>query len=228
VSKPSESAVAANDPDASKDVAAAPAPDLQVEYFKIFRYADTRDWALLAFGTFLACANGVTMPAFSLIFGDLLNSFNVPSDMLSVVSRYALNLVWIGLGTFFASWGSIAIFIGVGERQARRIREEYLRSILKQDMSWFDQHKAGELSTRLVADTELIQEGITQKAQAYVQFMSTFLAGVILGFVKGWQLTLVILAVTPLLAAAGGMFFLFFFPQHRFSTTIHLFPTLLV
>jgi ATP-binding cassette subfamily B (MDR/TAP) protein 1 len=72
-------------------------------------------------------------------------------------------------------------------------------------MSWFDEHRAGELNARLAADTELIQEGISQKFQACVQFMTTFVSGLVLGFVRGWQLTLVILAMLPLLAIGGGM-----------------------
>ena len=37
------------------------------------------------------------------------------------------------------------------ERQTKRIREEYVRSILRQDMTWFNTHQAGELATRLSA-----------------------------------------------------------------------------
>jgi ABC-type multidrug transport system fused ATPase/permease subunit len=38
------------------------------------------------------------------------------------------------------------------ERQVRRIRFALFRSIMHQEMGWFDQLNPGELSSRLVAD----------------------------------------------------------------------------
>lgn len=38
------------------------------------------------------------------------------------------------------------------ERQVRRIRFALFRSIMTQEIGWFDQLNAGELSSRLVAD----------------------------------------------------------------------------
>ena len=34
-------------------------------------------------------------------------------------------------------------------RQCQRIRTELFRSILKQEIGWFDTHESGELNTRL-------------------------------------------------------------------------------
>jgi len=44
---------------ASAGADAAPAPEKQVEYFALFRYATNDDWALLVVGGLLAAANGV-------------------------------------------------------------------------------------------------------------------------------------------------------------------------
>lgn len=38
------------------------------------------------------------------------------------------------------------------ERQVRRIRYALFRSIMTQEIGWFDQLNSGELSSRLVAD----------------------------------------------------------------------------
>jgi ABC-type multidrug transport system fused ATPase/permease subunit len=35
------------------------------------------------------------------------------------------------------------------ERQTNKMRKAYFRAILRQEIGWFDQHKSGELSTRL-------------------------------------------------------------------------------
>jgi len=38
-----------------------------------------------------------------------------------------------------------------------------------------------------------------------LQNLTTFFAGIIIGFVKGWKLTLVILAVSPLLGISAAI-----------------------
>ena len=55
------------------------------------------------------------------------------------------------------------------------------------------------------SDVEKIQDGIGQKLGQFFLYMSTFFTGFIVGFIYGWQLTLVILAVSPLLAISGGI-----------------------
>jgi len=37
------------------------------------------------------------------------------------------------------------------------------------------------------------------------QYFSAFIAGFVIGFIYGWELTLVILSVSPLLAISGGV-----------------------
>lgn len=40
-----------------------------------------------------------------------------------------------------------------GELNAKRLREQYLRAILRQDISFFDHVGAGEIATRIQTDT---------------------------------------------------------------------------
>ena len=49
-------------------------------------------------------------------------------------------------------------------------------------------------------------EGIGDKIGNFFQWFSTFVAGIVIGFVYGWKLTLVIMAVSPLLVMCGVVF----------------------
>ena len=51
-----------------------------------------------------------------------------------------------------------------------------------------------------------IQEGIGDKLANFFQWFSTFVTGFLIGFVYGWKLTLVIIAVSPLLVTCGVIF----------------------
>lgn len=55
-----------------------------------------------------------------------------------------------------------------GERQAARIRGLYLKTILRQDIAFFDNETStGEVIGRMSGDTILIQEAIGEKVRYY-------------------------------------------------------------
>lgn len=55
----------------------------------------------------------------------------------------------------------------------------------------------------IFSDISKIHDGIGDKVGAFFQWMSAFVIGFIVGFINGWKLTLVILAISPLLAGAA-------------------------
>lgn len=51
-----------------------------------------------------------------------------------------------------------------GERQAARIRSIYLKTLLRQDVGFFDQeNKTGEIIERMSSDTVIIQDAMGEK-----------------------------------------------------------------
>ncbi|XVF72837.1 hypothetical protein PTKIN_Ptkin12aG0152700 [Pterospermum kingtungense] len=92
-----------------------------------------------------------------------------------------------------------------GERQAARIRGMYLKTILRQDVAFFDvETNTGDVVGRMSGDTVLIQDAMGEKVGKFLQLISTFFGGFIIAFVKGWLLTLVMLSAIPLLVISGG------------------------
>uniref|UniRef100_A0A8C1Z7I0 ATP-binding cassette sub-family B member 5 n=1 Tax=Cyprinus carpio TaxID=7962 RepID=A0A8C1Z7I0_CYPCA len=62
-----------------------------------------------------------------------------------------------------------------------------------------------KLNIRLTDDINTINDGLGDKICVFVQFFCTFISGFIIGFIYGWKLTLVILAVSPLLAGSAAV-----------------------
>ena len=54
-------------------------------------------------------------------------------------------------------------------------------------------------------DLNKVNDGIGQKIGMFIMSITLVLVGFILGFVYGWKLTLVIIAISPLIAIAGGI-----------------------
>ncbi|XP_054846913.1 ATP-binding cassette sub-family B member 5 [Eublepharis macularius] len=121
------------------------------------------------------------------------------------MTTYAYYYVGIGIGVLLLSTIQVWTFITTAARQTARIRDKFFFAVLHQEMAWFDTTQIGTLNTRLTDDINNIQEGIGDKISLIVQFSSTFLSGIIIGFVYGWKLTLVILSISPLLVISGAV-----------------------
>uniref|UniRef100_A0A3B3S2Z1 ATP-binding cassette, sub-family B (MDR/TAP), member 5 n=1 Tax=Paramormyrops kingsleyae TaxID=1676925 RepID=A0A3B3S2Z1_9TELE len=126
-------------------------------------------------------------------------------DIESMMANRAYYFVGIGVAVLILGTFQVMLFLLAATRQTKRIRERYFHSVIHQQMGWFDTHQIGVLITRLTDDINTINDGLGDKICLFVQFFCTFIAGLIIGFINGWKLTLVILAVSPLLAGSAAI-----------------------
>ncbi|XP_076435094.1 ATP-dependent translocase ABCB1-like [Babylonia areolata] len=134
-----------------------------------------------------------------------------PSDyitdrILDEMTTFAIYYVIIGVVVTVCGYLQVVTWMTASERQSHRIRNRFLYNILRQDIGWFDTHETGELNTRMSDDILKIHDGIGDKVATLIQGYSGTIAGFIIGFYYGWKLTLVILAVSPLLVVSAALF----------------------
>ncbi|XP_065439403.1 ATP-binding cassette sub-family B member 5 isoform X2 [Chrysemys picta bellii] len=187
----------------------------------IFRYADGLDITLMVFGTIAAVLNGVCLPLMSLVFGEMSDGFvsgcisqeSLPSSLSCNQSQVPFEeqmtefaLYYVGIGTTALVFGylQISFWVLAAARQTKKIRKTFFHAILGQELSWFDSSNSGELNTRLTEDINKINDGIGDKVAQLFQNMSTFTVGIVIGFLKGWKLTLVILSTSPLVVLSAA------------------------
>ena len=77
--------------------------------------------------------------------------------------------------------------------------------MLRQDVAWYDTNTSTDFASRLTEDLNKLQEGIGEKLGMLFFFTGTFILSIIVAFVYGWDLTLVILSMMPLMVIFGGM-----------------------
>uniref|UniRef100_X2B039 Bile salt export pump n=1 Tax=Capitella teleta TaxID=283909 RepID=X2B039_CAPTE len=185
-------------------------------------------------GTICALGHGAAMPGLMVIFGKMTDSFifdnpacdpnstdnqNSTMDqnasmwlmkemfekMVDDMASYAIWYVVAGVAVIVLAYGQVTFWLLTSYRQTQKLRVELFNAVLRQEVGWFDTHEIGELNNRLTDDVNKVKEGIGDKIGNFWQWIATFFAGIIIGFVYGWKLALVIFAVSPLLAISGGI-----------------------
>jgi ATP-binding cassette subfamily B (MDR/TAP) protein 1 len=128
-----------------------------VSFFGLYRYATWYEKIFNVIGIIFACAAGAAQPLMTLIFGRLTQSFNEFGQTTTAISKgeapfsalaeaqarlktdsghNALYLLAIGVGMFLTTWLYMYIWSVTGELNSKRIREKYLASVLRQEVSF--------------------------------------------------------------------------------------------
>nr|XP_042899922.1 uncharacterized protein LOC107456703 [Parasteatoda tepidariorum] len=205
----------------------------KISLWSLFYYSKPLDVFFMILGTCAAIINGAGWPLLAIVFGSMTNTFLTQSpspvtvsysntsffndsasmqifgnqttpDFEEVMTTFSLYYVYIGIAVFIASVTQILLWMMACERQVYIMRQEFFYQVLRHEIAWFDKNQSGELTAKLNDDLERVREGIGDKFSMLIQFGSTFVAGFIVGFIKGWQLTLVIMSLTPLLALSSA------------------------
>ncbi|XP_007644962.1 ATP-dependent translocase ABCB1 isoform X1 [Cricetulus griseus] len=196
-----------------------------VSVFTMFRYAGWLDRLYMLVGTLAAIIHGVALPLMMLVFGDMTDSFasvgNIPTNATNNATQvnasdifgkleeemttYAYYYTGIGAGVLIVAYIQVSFWCLAAGRQIHNIKQKFFHAIMNQEIGWFDVHDVGELNTRLTDDVSKINEGIGDKIGMFFQAMATFFGGFIIGFTRGWKLTLVILAISPVLGLSAGI-----------------------
>ncbi|KAJ2945157.1 hypothetical protein O0L34_g9220 [Tuta absoluta] len=100
---------------------------------------------------------------------------------------------------------SVDLFNCVALKQIERVKEKFLRAVLRQDISWYDLNTSMNFATKISDDVERYREGIAEKVPMMVYLVMSFVTAVIISFCYGWKLTLVILSCTPVIIATTAL-----------------------
>ena len=187
-------------------------PDAKVTFFTLYRYSTKNDILLMVISAICAITGGAVLPLMTVIFGKLTSTFQnfflgtvSDHDFTSTLSHFTLYFVYLAIAEFITIYVCTVGFIYVGEHVAGKIREQYLAAILRQNVAFFDKLGAGEITTRITADTNLIQDGISEKIGLSLTAMATFITAFVIGFVKDWKLTLILSStVVSIVVVMGG------------------------
>ncbi|KAG6018886.1 hypothetical protein E4U41_003518, partial [Claviceps citrina] len=176
-------------------------PEIKQGVGVLYRYASRNDLIIIAVSAVCAVASGAALPLMTIIFGNLQGTFQdyffsggkmTYDTFVDELTKYVLYFVYLAIGEFIVTYVCTVGFIYTGEHISAKIREHYLSSCMRQNIGFFDKLGAGEVTTRITADTNLIQEGISEKVSLTLAALATFVTAFVIGFANYWKLTLIL------------------------------------
>ncbi|KAH7667278.1 Xenobiotic-transporting ATPase protein [Dioscorea alata] len=167
----------------------------------------------MAIGTIGAIGDGMSTPITLLVTSLIMNelgaaSSSSPSFFIEKINKNAVALLYIACGLFASAFLEGYCWARTGQRQASRMRNRYLKAILRQDIAYFDLKIASttEVITSISSDSLVIQDVISEKIPNFLMNFTVFIGGYIVGFFMLWRLALIALPTVLLLIIPGIMY----------------------
>lgn len=94
----------------------------------------------------------------------------------------------------------------LGQRATSVVRERLFSVIMERPIEFFDTSRVGDLVSRLIADTSLLQDAISLRMSVVIRYGLQVVVGTALMVLLSWKLAIGILAIVPVLVAVSRYF----------------------
>lgn len=183
-----------------------------VGFLRVFSLAKPEAGSLII-GTvalLIASTSSILIPKFGgkiidIVSGDL-HAPEQKSQALEAVKSTILDIFLIvivgSVCTALRAW----LFSSASERVVARLRKNLFSHLIYQEIAFFDVTRTGELLSRLSEDTQIIKNAATTNLSEALRNLSTAFIGLGFMLTTSWKLTLLALAVVPLISVAVRQF----------------------
>ena len=201
-------------------------PEIAAGVKNIYRFSTRNDKIIIFISCINAIAAGAALPLMTVIFGQLAGQFSAyfagtatRAEFNHTIAMNVLYFVYLAIVEFVTTYISTVGFIYTGEHISGKIRIHYLEAVTRQNIGFFDKLGSGEVTTRITSDTNLVQDGISEKVSLTLNAVATFATAFIIGFIKSWKLTLILSATVFSIAfiMGGGSTFIIKYSKQSLS-----------
>ena len=170
---------------------------------RIFKYGRNHKWKFYI-GLLFLLLTSATALAFPKLMGMLVDC--VTNKDLGRANEIALLLMGVLFLQAIFSFFRISLFVNFTENSLSNIRFALYENLVKLPMTFFSQKRVGELNSRISADISQLQDTFTTTIAEFLRQLILIIGGfVILGSISP-KLTLMMLAIVPLVAVAAVIF----------------------
>jgi ATP-binding cassette, subfamily B, bacterial AbcA/BmrA len=142
----------------------------------------------------LTTLTGLVVP---LLTKNLVDGFSVESLSVPLI---------IGIGAAFIvqaiiSGISIYLLSYVGQKVVARLRDRMWKKLIRLPVRYFDQQSSGQTVSRIVNDTSIVRELITNHFPQFITGIISIFGAIIILLVMDWKMTLLMLTSVPITLA---------------------------
>lgn len=156
-------------------------------------------WGTLA----LSIGSGMTL-MYPMVIQNMIDGIDEGGGR-DLVNRGALILICLfGAGAVMGALRAW-LFTVAGERIVAKLRTDLYAAIIRQEIGFFDTRRTGELTNRLASDTTVLQNTVTVNVSMLLRFLIMGIGAIGFLFYTSWKLTLITLAIVPIVAISGAI-----------------------
>ncbi|KAL3685412.1 hypothetical protein R1sor_003434 [Riccia sorocarpa] len=160
------------------------------------------EWKEGLLGTLGAIGFGIVHPSYAFILGSMISTLYLTDfdKMRREVTIYASIFGGLAVLCFLVNFLQHYFFAAMGELLTKRVRERMLAQVLTFEVGWFDQEEnsSGAICGRLASEANVARSLVGDRISLVIQTTAAILVGSIVGLVISWKLTIVMIAVQPL------------------------------
>ncbi|HSL19796.1 MAG TPA: ABC transporter transmembrane domain-containing protein [Methylomirabilota bacterium] len=153
------------------------------------------EWRRLAVATVFLVIGGGAGLAYPKFIGVLIDA--AVEGGAEAINRTALIMAAIFAVQAVAVALRYYLFSTAGERIVTRLREAVYRSIIDQEIAFFDSRRTGELTSRLTADATVVQNTVSVNLSMALRSLVLVVGGLALLVASSAKLTMFMLALVP-------------------------------
>jgi len=90
-------------------------------------------------------------------------------------------------------------------RTTKALRVGFLKSLLRQNIAFFDSDEAGSPSVKVTTSANLVNQGISEKLSLTISGISTIVTAFVIAFAVQWKLTLITISVFPVIVVVTAI-----------------------
>ncbi|XP_010267196.2 PREDICTED: ABC transporter B family member 1-like [Nelumbo nucifera] len=164
------------------------------------------EWAYALVGSVGSVVCGSISALFAYVLSAVLSVYYNPDHayMSREIGKYCYLLIGVSSAVLLFNTLQHFFWDVVGENLTKRVREKMLKAVLKNEIAWFDreENESARIAARLALDANNVRSAIGDRISVIMQNSALMLVACTAGFILQWRLSLVLIAVFPVVVAA--------------------------
>jgi ATP-binding cassette subfamily B (MDR/TAP) protein 1 len=167
------------------------------------------EWKYMLIGLCFSILAGGGQPTQAFLYAKAINALSYPKSeydkLRSEANFWSLMFLVVGIVQFITFSVHGIAFAFSSERLIRKARSQAFRTMLRQDINFFDreENSTGALTSFLSTETKHLSGISGQTLGTILMTSTTLIAAIVISLSFGWKLALVCISVVPVLLGCG-------------------------